>query len=300
MNIGIITFSAGKPNGVTYPEAEKIAATAREMGHEANVYASRFFSFFFDENGTRLAYKEKEFPKIDVAISRVHVHKNTADRMAALRDLEILGIPVVNRFLPNLRAKNKFHTFQLLAAKGLPVIKTAIVANAEYLDFALEHIEDFPIVAKAASGVEGKGVAIFESKRSLVSGLEMILQDTTRLDSIILQEFIPTGNVDYRIVVVDGEVVGQMERRAQEGEFRANLSVGGSGGKVELPSEILEIAKEATKALDLDISGVDILMTESGPKICEINSCPGLKIEKVTGAKICEAIIKCAEKRAKK
>lgn len=299
MNIAILAFPNEKKGDVTQSEAKKIMQTAQQMGHNATVYYSQYFAFTFDEKSTRLFYKGEEFPRPDVIISRVHLVKNIAERMAVLRDVELMKIPVVNTFLPNLRARNKFHSFQLLAAQHLPLIKTAIVANADNIDFAIDHIGSFPIVVKAISGNEGKGVSIFESRRSLLSGLEMILSSDLYMESLILQEFVETGNTDYRIIVVDGKVVGQMERHAPSGDFRANLSIGGSGNAVDIPQKMKDIAIKAAAALELDVSGVDILMTHEGPKICEINSCPGLKIEDITGAKVCEAIVKLAVKKAK-
>ncbi|MCT4591881.1 MAG: RimK family alpha-L-glutamate ligase [Candidatus Gracilibacteria bacterium] len=299
MKIGIVTFSSRHKGDVNLVEAYQLAKKAREMGHEATVYQSRYFSFSFDQKESALYYKGRPFDKskIDIAISRASIYKDVAERLSVLREFEIMGIPILNNYKSVLWAKNKFHTFQHLAAKGLPLIKTVLLSHSDYINFAVKKLGGFPLVVKAASGVEGKGVTIFESERSFRSGIELILKDEDRMDNILLQEYVEAGGIDYRVFVVGDKVVGQMKRSAKEGDFRANISQGGKGEKADLSDEVRQIAIDATKALGLDISGVDILLAKNGPLICEVNSSPGLKISRITSTDIEREIVKMAEKK---
>ena len=171
-----------------------------------------------------------------------------------------------------------------------------MVHELDQLDLAVKHIGSFPIVVKAICGSEGKGVAIYESYRSLKSGIELMLNQKMSIDEILIQEFIDTGNKDYRLFVVDSEVVAQMERSAPEGDFRANITCGGEGQPSDLPQDVLDLAIKSAKIFELDVAGVDILMSDEGPVVCEVNSRPGYKIEKVTGKDVRGKIVDYAEK----
>ena len=155
------------------------------------------------------------------------------------------------------------------------------------------------MVAKTVYGNDGKGVAIFESKRSLHSGLELMLDNNVATETILLQEFVKTDNKDYRCFVIGDKIVAQMERSAPEGDFRANLSGGGSGKNIDLPKEVQQLAIESARCLDLDISGVDILLSDKGAIICKINPRPGFKICEVTGVDVAAHIIDYAEAKVK-
>lgn len=298
MKIGIFTSSTTKKGSkLILDESKKFVRTAKERGHDCKIFVSSYFNFLFDEKGTTLFYKNKKLPKLDVVISKIGVSKNIAEKTTSLKEVEIMKIPVLNRFFPVLKAKNKFHTFQILSSKKFPVIKTVLLADIENLDFAISKIGKFPILAKAISGSHGKGVAVFETRRSLISGLELMITNEKQVDSILLQEFVKVRGRDYRLFVVGNRVIAQMQRKAPTGEFRSNIALGGSGKKVDLSKEVQDLAVEATQALGLDFAGVDILLTKEGPKICEVNANPGLKISEITGVDVVSEIIKLAEQK---
>ncbi len=297
MNISIIVFpSKRRSNEPIFGEARQMQQAAISRGHQSEVYNSQHFSFLFDGKKTQLWYQHEKFKAPDVFVAWVGMLNHVAERTAVLEEIEIMGIPVLNRRIPVVRTRNKFQTMQILSSKGLPIIKTVMIHELESLDLVLEQIGDFPVVAKTIYGNDGKGVAIFESKRSLQSGLELMLDNQVQAEHVLIQEFIKTDNKDYRLFVVGDEVVATMERTAAEGDFRANLSSGGSARNVELSDDIKELAVKASKALDMDISGVDILLSEDGPVICEVNPRPGFKIKDITGVDVAEKIIMHAEK----
>ncbi|MCB0332753.1 MAG: RimK family alpha-L-glutamate ligase [Bdellovibrionales bacterium] len=300
MNIAILVFpSKRRDNNPIFGEAEQMASAAKLRGHSVSVMDASHFSFVFNGDSTSLHYNGEPFIEPDLAIAWVGMLNGVAERTAVLQEIELRGIPVVNKRLPVIRTRNKFQTMQILSSVGLPVIKTVLLQDLTSLDFGLAQLGDFPVVAKTVYGNDGKGVAIFESKRSLLSGLELMLDNNVATETILLQEFVKANNKDYRLFVVGDKVVAQMERSAPGEDFRANLSGGGAGKKTELPLEVQQLAVEAARCLDLDISGVDILISEDkGPIICEVNPRPGFKICQITGVDVTHSIIELAEYKA--
>ena len=299
MKIAVLVFpSRRRDNSPIFGEAEQMAAAARIRGHQVDVLEVTHFTFLFDGNSTTLYYKDRPFEDPDLVIAWVGMLNGVAERTAVLQEIELRGVPVLNKRLPVIRTRNKFQTMQILSAVGLPVIKTVMIHDLAGLDLALDQLGAFPVVAKTVYGNDGKGVAIFESKRSLLSGLELMLDNNVEAETILLQEFVVTDNKDYRCFVVGDKVVAQMERSAPENDFRANLSGGGHGKKVDLPPEVQQLAIESARCLDLDIAGVDILLSDKGPVLCEVNPRPGFKICKITGVNVADHIIEHAEYRA--
>ena len=152
-----------------------------------------------------------------------------------------------------------------------------------------------PVIIKLLEGTQGVGVVLAETRSAAESVLEAFQGIKAR---VIVQEFIKeAGGADVRAFVVDGVVVGAMKRQAQEGEFRSNLHRGGTAELIELTEEEENTALKAARAMKLGIAGVDLLQSESGPLIMEVNSSPGLEgIEHATGKDIAKAIIRYVER----
>ena len=298
MKVDILVFpSSRRDNSPIVHEAELMAEALRKRGNQADLVFSTDFSFVFDTVGTRLFHHDAIYKPADIVIAWVGMLTGVAERAAVLRELELMRMPIVNNFQPVVRTRDKFRTMQILSAHKLPVIKTVLLSNLGSLDHILHTVGDFPVVAKTIYGNDGKGVAIFESKRSLISGIELMMDNNINCESILIQEFVKAQNKDYRLFVVGGKVVAQMERSAPEGDFRANLSGGGSGAKANLPQEVITLAEDAANALALDIAGVDILLGENGPVICEINPRPGFKISQITGVDVADEIALWTEEK---
>jgi ribosomal protein S6--L-glutamate ligase len=286
-----------KKDKVTSKSAKQMKAEAEARGHEAQIILAKNISLIFDVSGTELYYQGKILKLPDVVINWVGILNNVNKRMYAVREMELKGVPVVNSFFPVTHTRNKFHTFQLLSDKNFPVIRTILISDKKHLDFAVKKLGGFPIIAKTIFGNEGKGVTIFESKRSLVSGIELLLENNLFMDFIQLQEYVESANRDYRLFVVGDKVVAQMEREAPKDDFRSNLSAGGTGKPSHLPAEVTDLAVKAAGTLKLDVAGVDIIITPTGPKICEVNPRPGFLIAEITGVNVAKEIVKMAEKK---
>jgi len=195
---------------------------------------------------------------------------------AVIRHFERMGVVVINSSEAIDNVKDKLYSHQILAQSNLDIPKTLLLKHPIDVDFVEKHL-GFPVIIKTISGSYGKGVFIAETKKQLSQLITMAELTNSRYD-IIIQEFIKdTWGKDLRVLVVNNKVVGCMMRKATDEDFRANLNRGGEGFPYEVNEQIEWLAVESTKALGLDISGVDLLFDGEGYKICEVNSNPGFE-----------------------
>lgn len=196
--------------------------------------------------------------------------------LSILRHLEKLGVPCINSSVSVETVKDKLFTHQILAERNMPVPKTMLMKFP--VDTALiEQQIGFPVVIKAISGSQGKGVFLAEKKAHLIDLMQLI-ELTNPKFNLILQEFVQTSHGrDLRVFVIGGRVVGCMERQSSDTGFKANYSAGGTVKPHDVTPEIEWLATEAARILGLDIAGVDLLFDEDHFKICEVNSSPGFQ-----------------------
>jgi ribosomal protein S6--L-glutamate ligase len=301
LKIGILSFTAVRKRASREDLMIKNSALAR--GHKVRIYLTKHFQFTFDTNRLSLLYKNKPFLAPDVMIVRPSILSDIDLQLSIVKQIQLMGIPVVNHYLPIARAKNKIRTVQILAHKGISVPKTVVVHSMEHVDSLVEELGSFPLIMKLAQGSFGNGVCILESMRSLRSMFDLInASDFGKNNHILIQEYVREAKgKDIRVFVVDGKIVAAMERRAKRGEFRANFHHGGSVALTDLTEEEKILSLRATKEIGLDVSGVDIIRTASGPKILEVNSNPGLEgITTATGIDVAGHIVQYAEKLVKR
>jgi gamma-F420-2:alpha-L-glutamate ligase len=195
---------------------------------------------------------------------------------AVIRHFERMDIPVINSSDAIDNVKDKLYTHQILAQSNLDIPKTMLLRYPIDIDFVEKNI-GFPVIVKKISGSYGRGVFLCEDKKSLRQ-LVTMAELTKKSYDIILQEFIKdTWGKDLRVFVVNNKVVGCMMRQATDEDFRANITRGGEGFPYEVNEQIEWLSSESSKALDLDIAGVDLLFQNGGYKICEVNSNPGFE-----------------------
>jgi len=238
-------------------------------------------------------YDGKALPRFDAIIPRIG-SKMTFYGMAVTRQFEMMGVYCLNSAAAIGASRDKLLAHQILAQNGLDMPNTAFAMSARDTKQIIELAGGSPIVVKLLSSTQGKGVVLAETKKAAES-----LVDAFRgLDAhFLVQDFIKEASgTDIRAFVVDGKVVGSMKRTAQPGEFRSNLHQGGSAEKVRITSQERKAAVKAAKILKLHVAGVDMLRSDTGPKILEVNSSPGLQgIEKATGKDIASIIIEAIE-----
>ncbi|MDD3050884.1 MAG: RimK family alpha-L-glutamate ligase [Candidatus Cloacimonetes bacterium] len=219
--------------------------------------------------------------------------------LAVIRQLEHLGVYSVNSAEAVDYVKDKLHSLQILAEKNFPVPKSMLAKFPVDYRIIEKHL-GFPVVVKTLCGSLGKGIFLCQN-RFQFEDLMQLVESANPSANIVLQEFIADScGRDLRVIVIGGKAVACMERTAQPGSFKANFSSGGSARHYELNPEITQLAVEATKVLNLDISGVDLLFSGNHFKICEVNSAPGFKgMELCTDINLPQQIFKFIKKRLK-
>jgi gamma-F420-2:alpha-L-glutamate ligase len=210
---------------------------------------------------------------------------------AVIRHFERMSVPVINSSESIDNVKDKLYSHQILAQSNLDIPKTMLLKHPIDVDFVQKHL-GFPVIVKTISGSYGRGVFLAETKKQFKQLLTMA-ELTKPGYNIIIQEFIKdTWGKDLRVLVVNNKVVGCMMRQSKDDDFRANISRGGEGFPYEVNEQIEWLSSEASKALDLDIAGVDLLFDNGGYKICEVNSNPGFEgMENFTKKNIAEEIV---------
>ncbi len=266
--------------------------SAKALGHELKIIYDSECQMKFN-HGPELIIKNHN-EKIDIVLVRPNpTGSNLEYRSLIIKQFEAVGIPVVNNYLSVMRAKNKLKTIQVLSQKKIPLPKTFIVTHSKYIDDIISDMGTFPVILKTVSGSHGQGVSIIESKRGLKSIIEMLTKESDH-EPVIIQEYVKESRgKDVRVFIVGKKIVGAMERIAtKRGEFRSNFHLGGRVKIASLSDEEKNIARQAAMACGLEVSGVDIIRTKSGPKVLEVNANPGLEgITKATNRDIAGEII---------
>ncbi|TAH37638.1 MAG: 30S ribosomal protein S6--L-glutamate ligase [Alphaproteobacteria bacterium] len=216
--------------------------------------------------------------------------------LAVLRQLELMGLHSLNSSDGFARARDKLHSLQLLSKSNIGLPTTAFARAADDIDDIIKIVGGPPLIVKLIEGTQGKGVVLAETTKAAAS----VIQAFQELDAnILVQEFIKeAAGADLRCFVVGNQVVAAMQRKAREGEFRANLHRGATASIAELTEEEQNTAVQAAKIMGLGVAGVDILRSSRGPLVLEINASPGLEgIEKTTGVDVAGKIVEYLEKK---
>lgn len=283
MKIGIL--SRGPQNHST----RRLSETALTAGHAAEILDPFGFYLHIGGTGNRITYHGKPAEDFDVIVPRLS--RTTAQYgEEVLAHFEWVGTPVVNRAKAIAAARHKFHSLRILAQHGLPVPPSLTVGSAMFLEDAVAEVGEYPFILKPFHGTHGTGIMLLDTPTSLTSTVDALCD--LHQDYVIQCFIAETGGVDIRVLVVGGEAVAAMKRSAPPGEFRANIHKGASGEAIALPDEYIRLAIEAAAALELEIAGVDLLQTNEGPVVLEVNPSPGFeKLESVTGIDIAGVII---------
>lgn len=286
MRIGVVTIN---PELIS---SQRIREAGLSRGHEMILLPLLECSV---STGSRpLLHFGEPIPPLDTAIVRLG-SQLPGLAVAIGRALESLGVPLLDSISALELARDKFETLCRLKSAGLPVPLTELVRDLDQLAAAVNRVGGAPVVVKPLYGSQGQGIVLAESSAAAVSMMQSILFQSREF---LIQQFIPCEGEDVRLIVVDGEVVTAMKRKAPAGDFRSNLARGGSAVPVQVTPELSELALEATSALGLHCSGVDLLLSENGPVILEVNGSPGLGgIEQVTGVDVASHWISTLENR---
>ncbi|MCA9153942.1 MAG: 30S ribosomal protein S6--L-glutamate ligase [Planctomycetales bacterium] len=245
----------------------------------------------------RVMYQGAPLDGVDALIPRIAA-TYTFYGTAVVRQFEMMGVYSANESTAITRARDKLRCLQLLSRKGVGLPVTGFAHSTKDIEGLIQIARGAPVVIKLLEGTQGIGVILAETTKAA----EAVIEAFRGLDvNILVQEFIKEAKgSDLRCFVVGGKVVAAMRRQAKEGEFRSNLHRGGTAEKVKLTPEERTTASRAATAMGLSVAGVDILRSNHGPVVLEVNSSPGLEgIEKATGVDVAGKIIEFIEKNAK-
>lgn len=217
---------------------------------------------------------------------------------AVLRQFEMMGAFPLNESVAISRSRDKLRSLQLLARKGIGLPCTGFAHHPDDTQDLIKMVGGAPLVIKLLEGTQGIGVVLAETKKAAESVIEAFMGLKA---NILVQEYIKeAGGADIRCLVVGDKVVAAMMRQALPGEFRSNLHRGGSASLIKITPSERATAVKAAKSMGLNVAGVDLLRSERGPLVMEVNSSPGLEgIEKSTGKDIAGMIIEFIEKNAR-
>ena len=269
---------------------------AEKRGHEVRVIDYLKCHMNITSHRPKIFLDEEEL-HFDAVIPRIGASR-TFFGTAVLRQFEVMGTYTINESVAISRSRDKLRSLQLLARKGLGLPVTAFAHETDATGNILKICGGAPVVIKLLEGTQGVGVVLAET----VKAAESVIEAFRGLDAnILVQEFIKeAGGADIRCLIVGDKVVATMKRTGKEGEFRSNLHRGGSAEIVKITPEERSTAVRAANVMGLNLAGVDMLRSNHGPVIMEVNSSPGLEgIEKSTGKDVGGAIIQFIEKHFK-
>tara|TARA_Y100001960_G_C14764507_1_gene876118 strand:+ start:2064 stop:2996 length:933 start_codon:yes stop_codon:yes gene_type:complete len=271
----------------------RVIEEAKKMGIELLVFHPDDFEIIIGENGRERLLVDGLAPeKLPDFVLPMTGAKISSFGLAVIHHLEHLGIRCFNNSKSIKMCKDKLYSQQAFAENNLPVPRSMLARCGVKIDLVEKHI-GFPVVVKALSGLQGKGVFLSDSKKNLKDLLQLV-ESINPESNLLLQEFISfSKGMDLRVITIKDQAVACMKRVGDKEGFKANLAIEGSVGEAhELTPEIAEVAVAAAQAVGLDIGGIDLLFTENGFKICEANLSPGLKgVEAASGVNIAKKIL---------
>ena len=275
----------------------RMVEAGTELGHEVHVIDPLRCYMTIASQRPTIHYKGDELNGFDALIPRIGA-SITFYGTAVARQFEMMGVYNINESVAISRSRDKLRSLQLLARKGVGLPVTGFAHSTQYTKDLIEKVGGAPLVIKLLEGTQGIGVVLAETEKAGESVIEAFRGLNA---NILVQEFIKEADgADIRCLVVGDKVVAAMKRQGKEGEFRSNLHRGGSASIARLTPEERLTAVRAAKIMGLNVAGVDLLRSNHGPVVMEVNSSPGLEgIETATGKDVAAMIIKFIEKQAK-
>ena len=272
----------------------RLVEAAKNKNHDVEVIDYLYCDLVIEKKNPSILYKGRLLENVDAIIPRIGA-SHTYYGAAVIRQFEMMKVFTTLESQALTRSRDKLRSLQLLTKSNIGIPKTVFTNYTKHTGDIVKNVGGAPLVIKLLEGTQGLGVVLAETENAATSVIEAFNGLQAR---VILQEFIKEAKgADIRALVVDGQVVGAMKRQGKEGEFRSNLHRGGQANLIDLTDEEENTAIKAARILGLGISGVDLLQSERGSLIMEVNSSPGLEgIEGATKKDIAGSIIKYIER----
>ncbi len=274
-----------------------LVEAARRRGHQVQVMDTLQFDIHVRKQSPRLFYQGAPVEPVDAVIPRIGA-SITFYGLAVVRQFEMMGVYCVNESQAIARSRDKLRCLQILSRHDIGMPPTVYTRQAEHIQRCIEQVNGPPVVVKLLEGTQGIGVILAETTAAASSVIEAF----HGLDqNILIQQFIREAKgADIRALVVGRKVVAAMRRQAVAGEFRSNIHRGGKATKMRLPPEYRKTALAAARVLGLRVAGVDMVESQEGPMVMEVNSSPGLEgIQKATKVDVAAAVIEHIERDVK-
>lgn len=274
----------------------RIVEAGESRGHRMTVIDYMLCYMSMASHHPQVMYKGAQLLDVDALVPRIAA-SNTFYGTAVLRQFEMLGVYTLNGSQAVARARDKLRSFQILSRKGVPMPITGFAHSTHEVQDLIEMVGGAPLIVKLLEGTQGIGVVLAETHQAA----ESVIQAFRGLNAnILVQEFVgESRGTDIRCFTLGGRVVASMMRTAPPGEFRANVHRGGTVSKVKLNPDERTTALEAAKAMGLNMAGVDLIRSNHGTLVLEVNASPGLEgIEAATEKDIAGKIIEQIEKNA--
>jgi ribosomal protein S6--L-glutamate ligase len=274
----------------------RLVEAATERGHEARVVDVLRCYMNITSHRPSIHYKGEELTGFDAVIPRIGASV-TFYGTAVLRQFEMMGTYPLNESVAISRSRDKLRSMQLLSRKGIGLPITGFADTPDDIQDLIKMVGGAPLVIKLLEGTQGVGVVLAETQKAAESVIEAFMGLKA---NILVQEYVKeAGGADIRCFVIGDKVVAAMKRQAKEGEFRSNLHRGGSASLIRITPEERSTAVRAARTMGLNVAGVDVLRSNHGPVVMEVNSSPGLEgIESATGKDVAGQAIQFIEKHA--
>lgn len=272
---------------------KRLLEAIEKRGHEAILLNHARCYVVMEEESPHVYYGDEAIDDIDAIIPRIGASV-TFYGSSIIRQFEMRKVFTTLSSLALVRSRDKLRSLQILTKAGVGIPKTAFTKYPKDIDNIIKQVGGTPLIIKLLEGTQGLGIVLAETKNAAKSVMEAFYGLNA---NILVQQYIKEAKgADIRAFVVGGKVVGAMKRQGKPGEFRSNLHRGGSSEVIKLSSVEKKTAIKAADALGLKVAGVDMLQSERGPLVIEVNSSPGLEgIEKTTGKDIAGYIVKFIE-----
>lgn len=274
---------------------KRLVEAATERGHQIQVIDPLTCYINVNQIKSSIHHKGEALERFDAVIPRIGA-SITFYGTAVLRQFEMMGVYCLNESVAISRARDKLRSLQLLARQGIGLPVTGFADKPGDIPDLIEMVGGAPLVIKLLEGTQGIGVVLAETRTAAESVIEAFMGLNA---NILVQEYIREANgADIRCFVIGNKVVAAMKRQAKAGEFRSNLHRGGTASSVRLTKDERSTAIRAAKTMGLNVAGVDLLRSNHGPVVMEVNSSPGLEgIEAATDKDIANLTIAFLEQK---
>lgn len=291
--MNIVILSKGAANYTT----KRLKETAIKRGHKVRVVSYVKCYMAIEKGNPVVYYKGKKIEDIDAIVPRI-AQSYTKYGSAVVRQFEMQGVYTTASSIAINRSRDKLRSYQLLAKYGAGVPKTVFARETADFEDVIEMAGGTPVIIKVARGTHGNGVVLAETKKAAKAVMQAFYVEGV---NFLVQEYIAeSAGTDIRALVVGTQVVASIKRQSLDDDFRSNTHQGGIGRATKLTDEEKKTAIRAAKAMGLQICGVDMLRSDRGPLVLEVNSSASIKTpEMVTKRDVAIKIIEYVEKNAK-